>query len=200
MRNRSLSLVFFLVASLLCSTPLHAQRSKSDSKLYKWVDENGKVHYSTVIPPEENVNKIDLLKKNGLLIRHSDAQKTQEEILKEREEQTFLLENQKTQEEMMRRAKVLRERFKRIEDLESHQFKALFEIDKQIVSLKDKKSTLIERIQESKGGSASDTYQEQLLKDLSTVERYIATLEQQKAEESKRQLEDRSLWLKAQKR
>jgi len=55
------------------------------AKLYKWVDENGKVFYSDKIPPKANQGAHSQLDKEGMTIKQTGAAKTAEEIEQERE-------------------------------------------------------------------------------------------------------------------
>jgi len=55
-----LSLVFFSTL-LLCSSSAVA------AKVYKWVDENGEVHYSETLPPDFEDGKHDILDEQGIV-------------------------------------------------------------------------------------------------------------------------------------
>ncbi len=46
------------------------------AKMYKWVDENGQMHFGDRIPPQYIVKEHDELNKQGVVIKHKDAAKT----------------------------------------------------------------------------------------------------------------------------
>lgn len=71
-------LVFsMLMASLAMSQSVSA-------KLYKWVDDNGRVHYGDKIPAEYSKNQHDVLNSRGDTVKSVGRMKTQEELMAER--------------------------------------------------------------------------------------------------------------------
>ncbi|MBA1444427.1 MAG: DUF4124 domain-containing protein [Chromatiales bacterium] len=84
-----------LLATLLSlafvSLPVNA------GKLYKWVDESGRVHYSDYLPPEDVRREHTYLDERGLTVNKVDAAKTQEEI----EQQEALKRLQKEQQALI---------------------------------------------------------------------------------------------------
>ncbi len=77
------------------------------AKLYKWVDENGKVFYSDKIPPKANKGAHSQLDKEGMTIKQTGAAKTAEEIEQERElerlrkEKEAVIAKQKAQDRVL---------------------------------------------------------------------------------------------------
>lgn len=59
---------------------LIAVASTSASALYKWVDENGKVHYSDKVPPSTVKGQREQIDKQGNVRKVLDREKTPEEI------------------------------------------------------------------------------------------------------------------------
>ena len=49
------------------------------AKLYKWVDENGQMHFGDKIPPEYIIKEHDELNKQGVVVKHKEAAKTPEQ-------------------------------------------------------------------------------------------------------------------------
>ena len=96
-------LTAFLVALALLGT----SGSALAAKLYKWVDENGKVFYSDKIPPKANKGAHSQLNKKGVTIEKKEAEKTDEEILKEKElealrkEKEAVIAKQKAQDRVL---------------------------------------------------------------------------------------------------
>ena len=72
MKSKSL---FWLSASLLL-----AAAPVAPAKTYKWVDENGKVHYSDRVPPEQAKRAREELSSQGVSVKKVEAAKTPEEI------------------------------------------------------------------------------------------------------------------------
>ncbi len=54
------------------------------AKMYKWVDEDGQVHFGDRIPPEYLVKEHDELNELGVKTRHREAAKTSEQKAEER--------------------------------------------------------------------------------------------------------------------
>lgn len=91
--------------------------SASASKLYKWVDENGKVFYSDKIPPKANQGAHSRLNEKGLTIENKGAAKTDEEIKKEKELERLRKEKQAVIKKQEAKDKVLLKTFRSEDDL-----------------------------------------------------------------------------------
>ena len=90
-----------LVAGVLSSTPaLHAANTPGPP-VYRWVDENGVVHYGDHIPPQYAQQEAIVLNHEGVEVGRQAAQKTpaqleqearqQEQALQQKQRDTFLL-------------------------------------------------------------------------------------------------------------
>ena len=68
-----------MLAFLLCApvTPGFA------ATLYKWVDEDGAVHYSSQLPPKQSGKKHQQLNSQGVVVSTQDAAKSEEELAQE---------------------------------------------------------------------------------------------------------------------
>jgi Domain of unknown function (DUF4124) len=96
MSTRGPRSVLSLILALAALAPLAV-----DAQTYRWVDEQGVVHYGDSIPPQYAEKEHQTLNKQGVEIGHSEAQKTpeqlaaeerqQEEALKLKQHDTFLL-------------------------------------------------------------------------------------------------------------
>jgi hypothetical protein len=62
---------------------VHAQAPSNTRKLYKWVDQQGLVHYGDSVPPEYAAQEQDIINAEGVAIAHVDAQKTAEQLAAE---------------------------------------------------------------------------------------------------------------------
>lgn len=74
---RILSLIVCCVAVAMLAAPAHG------AKFYRWVDENGQVHFSDKVPPEHVRQKREELNDRGIVVRTIDAAKTPEQLAEE---------------------------------------------------------------------------------------------------------------------
>ncbi|GJM09892.1 MAG: hypothetical protein DHS20C11_21680 [Lysobacteraceae bacterium] len=94
-----ISLIFFCLAS-----------AASAAKLYKWVDEDGKVFYSDQVPPEHNDRERHQLNSQGIVVETVDRALTPEEIaaekerIKAEEEATRIAEERRRADEVLLRS------------------------------------------------------------------------------------------------
>ena len=70
--------IFFAVLIILFSTSLQAK------KLYKWVDENGQVHYSDQVPPDQIEKEHQELSDQAVVLDDVEKAKSKEEYMAER--------------------------------------------------------------------------------------------------------------------
>ncbi len=82
------NVAWILCAQLMVSLPGFAanrpsQPSNSGRVLYKWVDEQGEIHYGDRIPPEYAAQEQHVMNAQGVEIRRLEAQKTPEELAAE---------------------------------------------------------------------------------------------------------------------
>jgi hypothetical protein len=64
------------------------------SVAYRWVDEQGVVHYGDSIPPQYAEKAHEMLNQQGVEVGHSEAQKTPEQLVVEAREQAETLKRQ----------------------------------------------------------------------------------------------------------
>ncbi|NIP72668.1 MAG: DUF4124 domain-containing protein [Gammaproteobacteria bacterium] len=120
-------------AALLFSGAAGAQ----GKSLYRWVDENGKVHYSDTVPPEQSRRDRDVLNKRGMTVDRLEGAKTPEEIAAE--------ERRRKREEREKRLAAEQAEKDRI-------LLATFESEQDILSAREDKIDAVENIiQISKG-------------------------------------------------
>lgn len=70
--------IIFTAVTLLFSLQVHAK------KLYKWVDENGQVHYSDKVPAEQIKNEHQELNDQAVVLENVGKAKTKEQLKAER--------------------------------------------------------------------------------------------------------------------
>ena len=94
-----------LCIALLLTLPLSAV----GGKLYRWVDDDGKVHYSDRVPPEQARKERSELDVRGIEIDRVGAAKSKEQVAREkelkrlREEQQRLIDKQKAADRVLLR-------------------------------------------------------------------------------------------------
>jgi Domain of unknown function (DUF4124) len=91
----SLALVLLASAAVLASSTVSAAGSNSGAVTYRWVDENGVVHYGDRVPPQYATKESVLLNKQGVEVGHTEAQKSPEQLAEdERQRQEMLRQKQ----------------------------------------------------------------------------------------------------------
>lgn len=83
--------LLFVLAGLL---PPGANADDKRGVAYRWVDEQGVVHYGDSIPPQYAEKAHETLNKQGVTVGHTDAQKTPEQQAIEAHEQEQALKQQ----------------------------------------------------------------------------------------------------------
>ncbi len=102
--GRHLSVLLLAVAAAGASAQLGAQAkdaSKHGGIAYRWVDEQGVVHYGDNIPPQYASQERTVLNGDGIEVSHTEAQKspeqaaaaakTRQDALKQRQHDSFLV-------------------------------------------------------------------------------------------------------------
>ena len=84
MRAPRIALSLLLASAVLLPAGADAQKSVA---AYRWVDEQGVVHYGDSIPPQYAEKAHELLNKQGVQVGHEDAQKTPEQLAEEAHEE-----------------------------------------------------------------------------------------------------------------
>jgi hypothetical protein len=79
MQHKRLYTALVVVAALLGAAP-----AAFGGKLYKWVDANGKVHYSDKIPPDAAAHEREIKSESGSTLGRVEAAKTKEQLEAER--------------------------------------------------------------------------------------------------------------------
>ncbi len=74
-----IQIVWLIAASCLISAEI------ASAELYRWVDEQGNVHYSDHVPPEQSKKRgHEVINKQGTTLNKVDREKTAEEVAKEK--------------------------------------------------------------------------------------------------------------------
>lgn len=100
----------FLLSVMSLALPASAQT------LYKWVDENGVVHYGDSVPPEFADNEKEIVNKEGVTVDRLRGKMTEEELAEQRR-----MEEQRLQEELQLRSdQALLATYLSVEEIELH--------------------------------------------------------------------------------
>jgi hypothetical protein len=105
--------IFGIAVFLGCTLPLNCYAGK----LYKWVDDEGRTHYSDKLPPSETHRARSQLDQQGVTIKEVDAAKTDEEIKQEQEQERLRLERQRVLEKQQAQDRVLLRTFRTEDDI-----------------------------------------------------------------------------------
>lgn len=111
---------YLLMLPLLCTICLGTAGYSPDlaaAKLYKWIDENGQIHYSSRLPANQAKNQHQKLNDQGVVVSTSKAAKTEEELAaeaeaKREEEEQLAKEKERLAEEA--RLKAIQEKKDRV--------------------------------------------------------------------------------------
>lgn len=109
-------ILVIILASLLTLASASAA-DKPSGKLYRWVDEEGNVHYSDKLPPEQAQKGRDEISDRGVHLGTVPPAKTPEEYAREQEEARLRAEHQRILEAQQAADKVLLRTFRTEDDL-----------------------------------------------------------------------------------
>jgi hypothetical protein len=105
------------------------------ASLYKWVDENGAVHYGNQLPPGQNKNGHQQLNSQGMVVTTKEAPKTSQELAEEVKKQRKLEEQQAEEA-----------RLKRIQDREDRVLLLTFSTEEELEHARDNRIEVINSV------------------------------------------------------
>jgi chromosome segregation ATPase len=120
-------IVLFAALMLLAAGTLAAT-----TKVYKWVDKDGVVHFGSSIPPEYASQQTEQLNAQGQVIKTQAAQKTPEQLAAEAQAKQQAQQQAQTKADAAKRDKVLLDTYTSIADIERDRDSKLSAIDAQI--------------------------------------------------------------------
>jgi hypothetical protein len=164
----------------------------AQAKLYRWVDEEGNVHYSDRVPPAAAEKERKVLNEEGRTIERHQRAKTREEVEQQRRSEQQIIEEARRREEQQRQDRMLLMTFTTAEDLEHVRDDRVAAVDAQIMILTEK----LERLRKvradldaqaaklTEGGQAmiSDDLNQRLQRNEAEIRRSEAYLESRRAE------------------
>jgi len=142
----------FSILALLAAVFILISFSLQAGKLYRWVDEDGKVQYSDRFPADQVDKARTLLDERGLKVDSVGAARTPEEIAKENELKRLRAEQQRLIEEQQAADRVLLRTFRSEDDIEMTLNGKLAAIDVQIQVIRSN----IKRLKDKLAGMQKD--------------------------------------------
>lgn len=139
--NARLSIVA-LVATALCAPLAAAQQ-----RLYRWVDENGVVHYGDRVPPEYADRDRSILNSHGVPIGREEGELTDAERAQAEQKRAKLAAEQAARAEVARRDRMLLETYLSVEDIVDLRDRRLELLEGQITVTEVYLTNLRERLQ-----------------------------------------------------
>ncbi|MDJ0807659.1 MAG: DUF4124 domain-containing protein [Gammaproteobacteria bacterium] len=103
--------ITILILSVCLASPLQAGR------LYKWVDDEGRIHYSDRLPPADSIRPHAQLDERGITVGTVGAAKTADQIRQEEEVERLRQERQKLIDEQKAADRVLLRTFRSEDDI-----------------------------------------------------------------------------------
>lgn len=158
--------------ALLCSI------ASAEAKTYRWTDDNGQVHYSDHLPPQEVDHAYSIMNKGGVTVDSVEKAKTKEQL----EEEARLQQQQKEQERLARERAtydhILLDTYTQVSDLEDTRDRYIATIDGLIKVAQHKLSNLtrdLEKFQRSAAKLQQDgkPVSEDLSKDISNLQAQV---------------------------
>jgi len=121
-----------LAAALLLAFGGAALADTGKTKLYKWVDKDGVIHYGSSIPPEYASQASEQLNSQGEVIGTTAAQKTPEQLAAEAKAEQLAQQQADAQRTQAARDRVLLDTYTSVADIERDRESKLSAIDAQI--------------------------------------------------------------------
>ena len=110
-------------------------------KLYRWVDENGQVHYGDKIPPQYADQDRDVLNQRGVAVGREEGAETPEEARARMEQEKAA----KALEERAQRDRMLLQTYQNVDEIEMLRERRIDLIDSQIIIQEQSLKTLRQR-------------------------------------------------------
>lgn len=126
--NRVSLWVLPIAALLLCGSA-HAQK-----KMYKWVDENGKVHFSDRVPPDQVKQARSELNSQGVAVKQTERARTEEEVAQAKADADEAARIKRVVDEERRANQTLIDSYASEDDLKRGYEASLELIEQQIIS------------------------------------------------------------------
>ena len=137
----NLQLIFFVLFLLIGLSPLHAE-------FFRWVDDEGTIHYSDRMPPSQSQRKQDKLNESGRVVESIPAPKTVGELQEEARLAELEEEQNKIQKEMEKHDRMLVAMYTSVEDIEFVRNERISTVDSAIEITKHRKRKFIKKLKD----------------------------------------------------
>ena len=111
MFNTNYFIAFLSITVLMTTSTVHAE-------FYRWVDDEGTIHYSDKLPPSQSQREQDMINDHGRVVKNIPAPKTIAELEEEKRLAKLAEEKRHKTEEAERRDQVLMAMYLSVEDIE----------------------------------------------------------------------------------
>jgi len=110
---------FFISLILISATiVMPCITSPLQAKTFRWVDENGQVHYSDSIPPQEADRAYSVINKEGITVNSVEQAKTKEQLEEDKRLQAQQAEQERLARERANYDRILLDTYTKVGDLE----------------------------------------------------------------------------------
>ena len=92
--------------------------SPLQAKTFRWIDENGQVHYSDSIPPQEADRAYSVINKEGITVNSVEQAKTKEQLEEDKRLQAQQAEQERLARERANYDRILLDTYTKVSDLE----------------------------------------------------------------------------------
>ena len=113
-----MSTIKYIRRLLLATLLLTVVNTALYAEYYRWVDDDGKIHYSDNLPPAEAQRKQDILNEQGRTIETIPAPKTLSELEEEKKLAEIEAEKQRKKEQAEKRDRNLLALYNNVDDIE----------------------------------------------------------------------------------
>ena len=137
----NLQLIFFVLFLLIGLSPLHAE-------FFRWVDDEGTIHYSDRMPPSQSQRKQDKLNESGRVVESIPAPKTVGELQEEARLAKLEEKQNKIQKEMEKHDRMLVAMYTSVEDIEFVRNERISTVDSAIEITKHRKRKFIKKLKD----------------------------------------------------
>jgi hypothetical protein len=167
----------WLLPALLVGVVLFAIATGAHAGLYKWVDEQGVVHYSDRLPPDA-VNRASIqLNREGVVVKKVGQAPTAAEQQAREAEQKRKLEQERERMLAERRDRALLDSYTSESDIDLAKMRALATIEGQITSARAYVAQIAKRreqLEAQKAGAASKTVPAAIASELASIDAELA--------------------------
>jgi len=156
-----------LVLSICCVFNASLYAASGQRGLYRWVDDQGVVHYGDHVPAKYAKKERQILNRQAVVVNVLKAQKTQEQLAKEAVERERVAELRRLATEKAHRDRILLATYATPQDIDQALTQAQQQIDGRInvininiANLQEQRSTILDRItyfNENSDEAADDT-------------------------------------------